>query len=341
MKNKPTPRLPSGKTLTSDKGKVDTETKEKQTLCVHVETRVSRVYKALNDPTTKLYCLFLHNSIPLFEKFNTLLQSDKPYIYLLRRELYAILSEIYIRFLKPEVISKSTDLKDIKYNDRKNQKDRDDLLIGSETRDYLKSISISSQCKDLFYKSVRSYFTSACDYILTKFPLDDPVLLHAEVSDVKLRTKEKFSSLKFFLERYPVLSSIPEDQLCLQFSRYQIEDLSNILESVHGENDRLDVIWTKIGQIIDTDGTLKYSELAQCMLGILVIPHSNVDSERIFSHVRKNKTDFRPNLSDYTLSALMVHKTYMLAEKSVCYKMSSNTELLKKAKSATYKSLQK
>jgi hypothetical protein len=47
------------------------------------------------------------------------------------------------------------------------------------------------------------------------------------------------------------------------------------------------------------------------MLGILVIPHSNADSERIFSQVRKNRTEIRPNLSVSTLSSLMVLKTYM------------------------------
>jgi hypothetical protein len=37
-----------------------------------------------------------------------------------------------------------------------------------------------------------------------------------------------------------------------------------------------------ISQIKGFDGKPKFSELANLMFGILVIPHSNADSERIF-----------------------------------------------------------
>ena len=60
-------------------------------------------------------------------------------------------------------------------------------------------------------------------------------------------------------------------------------------------------------------------KLANLMLGILVIPHSNADSERIFSQVRKNRTETRPNLSVSTLSSLMVLKTYMTSMDKKCY----------------------
>jgi hypothetical protein len=58
---------------------------------------------------------------------------------------------------------------------------------------------------------------------------------------------------------------------------YQIEKLSaDIIEE-----DRIDKSWSMISQIKGFDGKPKFSELANLMLGILVIPHSNADSERI------------------------------------------------------------
>ena len=45
------------------------------------------------------------------------------------------------------------------------------------------------------------------------------------------------------------------------------------------------------------------------MLGILAIPHSSSHCERIFSTVRKNRTDQRASLSDDTLKALLILKS--------------------------------
>ena len=41
----------------------------------------------------------------------------------------------------------------------------------------------------------------------------------------------------------------------------------------------------------------KYKNLATIALRLLSIPTSNVDCERVFSHVRRIKTDFRSSLS--------------------------------------------
>ena len=42
---------------------------------------------------------------------------------------------------------------------------------------------------------------------------------------------------------------------------------------------------------------------------VLFIPHSNAGEERVFSLIRKDKTQFRPNLSlDKTLSSILTVK---------------------------------
>jgi len=44
------------------------------------------------------------------------------------------------------------------------------------------------------------------------------------------------------------------------------------------------------------------------MMNIIVIAHSSARCERVFSIVRKNKTDFRDSLGRDTLEALVVAK---------------------------------
>lgn len=52
-----------------------------------------------------LYCLFLSNTIPIFDKINTVLQYEKPMIHRLKKELFESLCDIYVRFLKPSAIN--------------------------------------------------------------------------------------------------------------------------------------------------------------------------------------------------------------------------------------------
>ena len=81
---------------------------------------------------------------------------------------------------------------------------------------------------------------------------------------------------------------------------------------------------------------LKFTILASVMKGILVIPHSNASCERAFSVVRKNKTEFRPNLGVETLEAILIEK---LSQKKCCYQRDYPSSTVKKAKEATYKAL--
>ena len=52
-------------------------------------------------------------------------------------------------------------------------------------------------------------------------------------------------------------------------------------------------------------GSLKYANLSALALHLLAIPTSNADSERVFSLVRRIKTDFRSSLCPETVSALI------------------------------------
>lgn len=65
--------------------------------------------------------------------------------------------------------------------------------------------------------------------------------------------------------------------------------------------DRIDDVWWKIGH--DKE---ELKELSHVMLGIQSIPHSSSHCERVFSCVRKNRTDQRACLSDDTLALLLL-----------------------------------
>ncbi|CAC5408000.1 unnamed protein product [Mytilus coruscus] len=63
------------------------------------------------------------------------------------------------------------------------------------------------------------------------------------------------------------------------------------------------------GQLRNESGSLMFQFLAEFMFGISCIPHSSSHCERVFSVVRKNRTDQRATLGDKTLETLLVIKS--------------------------------
>lgn len=80
------------------------------------------------------------------------------------------------------------------------------------------------------------------------------------------------------------------------------------------------------------NGTIRFpllSRLAKCLLSL---PHSNADTERVFSIVRKIITDYRTEMEPSTLCALVACK---LNNDSTCFELNTPKGLLTKAKSST------
>ena len=70
----------------------------------------------------------------------------------------------------------------------------------------------------------------------------------------------------------------------------------------------MDETWFAIGNV-NTDGCLAFKELGIAMCRILTIPHSSAHCERVFSCVRKNRTEQKSCLGDDTLESLLVLKS--------------------------------
>ena len=292
--------------------------------------RNERIYMSLCDKRFKLYCLFLHSNIKLFDDFNLYLQKDEPDVYEMQTKCVQLLTDMLVRFVKVSVFKESTCVFNIDYNKPDNQKSDGELMVGSDTRKFLVENELSSDdCKE-FYTSVRAYFTEACSYIIKKFPLKDNFLSNAEVTDISKRSSLSFKTLDYFLDRFPgflTLTGESKDVLEQEFLRYQVDKLP---ENVFGK-ERMDEKWLVLQST--------YPALAKVMLSILSVSHSNADSERVFSTVRRVQTEFRSSMESPLLESLVTVKNHMLVRKDVCYTMKFSDDFLARAKKATYCSL--
>jgi hypothetical protein len=300
------------------------------------DSRVMRVNRLLQDPYTKLVCLFLQSSVVLFDNANRILQREDPCIHLLNGVLLEQLKNIFIRFVKPALVAETADIMQIPYQQQINQKKDEDIAVGAATAEYIETHKKELEPRlPQFYREVRMYYTVACDYMLKKFPYNDPLLVNAEVPDISKRCQHSFRQIKFFTDRFKCImpNSCTLDGLEQEFLRYQVDNFPDTIT----KSDRIDTAWHNISQVRDpATGQAKYASLSTVMKGILVIFHSNADCERIFSLLTKNKTDYRSNLSNKTVGSLITRKMMMSAKSTVCHAAEYSNQLLTRAKSATY-----
>ena len=66
--------------------------------------------------------------------------------------------------------------------------------------------------------------------------------------------------------------------------------------------------WYEVGQMKLFDGEPRFPMLVRLMSGLMSIPASNADSERVLSMLRKVHTDQRPTLQQSTIVSLMAIK---------------------------------
>ena len=291
--------------------------------------RLLRICSFFEDPSSKLYALFLQYALPKFLNANLMLQREDPVIHLMQRRMHEVATDLMVAFIKPDVLHKAKNIYKVEHHRRSVQKDREDLMIGEQTKVYLESAKdkLNKSVITTFFQDVRTFYSSSLAYIFEKLPMQEDALEHAEVLDVDRRIKSKFSSIRYWHQRFKCLSKgINLEDLEIEFNKFQVDNLSGLDTSI-----RIDVLWQKISQVKDMFGNAKYLLLGMFMKSLCALPHSNADSERVFSLLRKNKTESRASMSRKLLNDLIVHKMRMQAAGESCCSFQLSDTILRKA----------
>ena len=166
------------------------------------------------------------------------------------------------------------------------------------------------------------------------------------------RTDAKWESVEFFLTNFKSLfSDIHVDELYDEFCDYKTltdedigHDVWNEAKVTDGSVDdrelfhyKVDILWWNVGHmVIPQSSTRRFHYLLKVAELVLVLPHSNAGEERLFSMVRKNKTDSRSALRlDGTLSNLLALKLQYPEATTSCFKWNPDKDLLSTSKRAT------
>ena len=296
------------------------------------QQKAQAVSKKLLSSEVKAYALFLENVIPVIENANALLQKEEPLVHRVRFIFKRIIKEFSLRFLKPSAVGESDVFKiDVKKDFLPN----DELDIGFKCKAFIDK-ELNKEEKKKFFNSVREYLQVAIEYLQKSCNMDNAALIHAAVADPVAKKDSLFSHIEFFTSRFksllPCDGNFDEnmDKLKRQFRLWQASNFEM------GENEAIDSYWFRLAKVESQEGERTFNLLSKCILGILSIFHSNASCERLFSMVRRNRTDFRHSMSNRLVESLAICKN-----KNSSFKEPISQEFLKKAKSATAASLAK
>ncbi|KAK6191363.1 hypothetical protein SNE40_003074 [Patella caerulea] len=320
------------------------------------QARFKRLRNIFQDQMTEVYLLFYQSVLPVFTTFNKFLQREDPCIHAVYPQMTSFLKKLLGKFVRIDVIKTNLSvLTDVDFRPIDNQLEDENVFIGCQTRETLSKLEdegdISPHQRKAFFKGVRAFYTKAASEAVQKFPWQDEhdLLKHARFINVVAREAASFEDVLFFQRRYSHLLpyTTPQESAALQeeFTDYQllgdtdipasVWDKATVKEGRQEEYIRMDVIWGFLGHMVHAGGRLRFAKLSAVAKLVLVIPHSNAGEERVFSMVRKNKTDFRNSLSvDGTLMSLL---TVKLAnpESTPCHRWEPPKDLMKAAKGAT------
>ena len=97
-------------------------------------------------------------------------------------------------------------------------------------------------------------------------------------------------------------------------------------------DDGVDAFWSAMASLKTVAGHYKYSTISKLMKTYLLLPHSNADSERVFSMVNKICTEHRADLAQDTVAGVLSVKVNSRVDPQ---RFEPSRNELGKAKSAT------
>ena len=322
------------------------------------DDRFKRLNCWFTNPLLEPSLLFNTAAITIFNSFNCLLQRGEPTIHILKASMEHLGRKIAQRIIKPAVLQGISSITELDLGDESIFIDARSMFLGGTTKFTLNRLrnngSISENDYMKLHRGAFHYFKDALNYILEKFPISNEVICNSSWIDVEKRLQARWENVEFFLEKFASVSfmdTIKHDKLFEEFVDFQSLSDDDIGQTawteakvIDGEDEegntllhyRVDVLWYHITQMKVPETSLRRFKYLPLLAEIvLVIPHSNAGQERLFSVVRKNKTDSRSPLKlDGSLSSILAMKCHNPEAVTPCYKWSPNDVLLQKSKCA-------
>ena len=295
---------------------------------VEKQGKVKSIETLLRQPLTKAWLLFLSTLLPVFDKFNVFFQtSATATIHRLHAESERLLKTVLSFFIKPSVL-RAVPVTEVIYMDQSCHVANEDIYVGDEAAALLHHLFDEGEDIQDFYSAVLRFYQAFVKKHLKSFDFKSEILHSLAFLD-PLKS-QSMSAATFNQIQKCFAIDFDKSAVNLEFREFAVDS------DVHAATANCNAVsfWMAVLQMKSPMGERKYENLATLALQLLAIPSSNADSERVFSLVRRVKTDFRASLTPETLSSLIgCHFNNINA--NCCQVAKLDDALLKKAKTCT------
>ena len=287
---------------------------------------------------------FSQAAMSIFTKFNLLLQHEEPTVHILKVSMEHLGGKLATRIIKPTALRGISSISDIDLIDDFIFIELKSIFLGGTTKATLNILlsegDISQHKHDSFHTGAHLYFKDALQYIQNKFSIKNEVIHNSAWVDVEKGDKATWSNIEFFLLKYSnqtCMEVADNDKVFEEFGDYQSladDEIGHNAWSeaavVDGKDEddnkivqyHVDILWYYIASMRLPETSISHFKvLPRIAVIVLVPPHSNSSLERLFTVIRKNKTDMRSSLKlDETLSIILSMKTHNPKSRTLCFK---------------------
>lgn len=263
---------------------------------------VNMICDEFNNSVNKAILFFLDYFLNFFNTFNALFQSKKILIQDLSKNCKKIFKQVISHFILPEYVN---DFK-ITCNNPRNYIDLKQVDLGQQCNTFI--LDLPEDIQMSIRKYCLEFMISAATDIQIRFPLTDiffdslqflnphiALSINKPLSLISLEAVwSKFTSIDGICG-----STIDREWKNLAVNFDEIERETFLKLSVEG-------FWSRLAHIKDFNDELEYAHLVKLARLCLILPHSNAETERVFSVVTDVKTKKRNKISSDALNAVSV-----------------------------------
>lgn len=228
-----------------------------------------RILDSMQNPLRKLNLLLLHSTLPVFNSFNVLLQTEAPMVHLLHSAMLNLYRDLLVRFVLSAVISGAKSFTRLDYHDSSLQLPQSEILIGFETNYARRENLTDTAGYKKFVSKTVLFYCRALDDMKKAMPLEDLVLKSLTFLNPNSRLSSTIHDLQTVISRFPNVVEVQDiDRLLSEFRDYQITDIYSV------DNLRIDAFWHNLLQIKDlVTGQSKYRVLLILFLFHIAMLH--------------------------------------------------------------------
>ncbi|XP_026332324.1 uncharacterized protein LOC113239503 [Hyposmocoma kahamanoa] len=296
------------------------------------DSECQEIHTHLNDPVIKAYYYFLGWMLPKFTAVNSYFQSESVVITKLNIKMTALYREL-IQLIFPVSYINSIAIEAIDPTEEKNHKELKDIYLGLGVQKQLELIK--EDRKEIFRQKCKQFIIKACTGIRKRYSINDTIMTAISNFDpVTCVSEERLESLAPIFTLLPRL--IPEtlneqQELDDEWRRLLIHLPKDLDASQHPP----DKFWHQVAQIT-IDNRKVFKQLPSFMLGMLSLPHSNAECERIFSKVNDIKTKKRNKLITRSIKGNLLTQQSIKRHGQNCINFNPDQEMLKKLNKNIY-----